>query len=337
MRKIQFVGYFVTAMLLCFSSPVLGADTKNDVNEIGNRKVAHRSIISEEKEVAIGRQYATEVERNAKLVTDPIILEYVNRVAQNVARNSDLKVPLTVKVIKSPEINAFALPGGFLYVNSGLVQAADEEDEIAGVIGHEIAHVACRHWAAQMTKSTLLQFATIPLIFIPMSYPVYLGISEAFMNGVPLAFLKFDRNAEAEADRLGIQYMYKAGYDPQSYVTFFGKIIQEERRQPGSVPKVFADHPPTADRIIKAQEEIKQILPARDQYLVSTSEFDDIKTRMNTMAHVQRAQNKQDDRPTLIKREPKDESKTQTPSGQDSGTTDGDKPPVLRRRDSSGD
>ena len=227
MRKMQYVLYVAAAMLLCFSSPVLGEDTKNDVNEIGNRKVAHRSIISEEKEVAIGRQYATEVERSAKLVTDPIILEYVNRVAQNVARNSDLKVPLTVKVIKSPELNAFALPGGFLYVNSGLVQAADEEDQIAGVMAHEIAHVAARHWASQMTKATLLQYATIPLIFIPMSFPVYLGVQEAFMNGVPLAFLKFDRNAEAEADRLGIQYMFKAGYDPQSYVTFFGKIIQD--------------------------------------------------------------------------------------------------------------
>ena len=336
MRKMQYPVYLVLAILLCLSSPVWGADTKNDVNEIGNRRVAHRSIISEEKEVAIGRQYATEVERSAKLVTDPVVMEYVNRVAQNIARNSDLKVPLTVKVIKSPELNAFALPGGFLYVNSGLLQAADEEDQIAGVMAHEIAHVAARHWASQMTKSTILQYATIPLIFIPMSYPVYLGVSEAFMNGVPLAFLKFDRNAEAEADRLGIQYMYKAGYDPQAYVTFFGKIIQEERRQPGSVPKVFSDHPPTAERIIKAQEEIKQVLPERDQYLVSTSEFDDIKTRLNTVISPQRAQNKQENQPTLIKREPKDESTTPSTSGKDSNSTGGDQPPVLRRRDQGG-
>lgn len=187
-----------------------------------------------------------------------------------------------------------------------------------------------------MTKSTILQYATIPLIFIPMSYPVYLGVSEAFMNGVPLAFLKFDRNAEAEADRLGIQYMYKAGYDPQAYVTFFGKIIQEERRQPGSVPKVFSDHPPTAERIIKAQEEIKQVLPERDQYLVSTSEFDDIKARLNSTMNVQKAKNQQEDRPTLIKREPRDESTTQSPSGKDSNGTGEDNPPVLHRRDQSG-
>jgi predicted Zn-dependent protease len=187
-----------------------------------------------------------------------------------------------------------------------------------------------------MTKATLLQYAMIPLIFVPMSYPVYLGVMEAYMNGVPLAFLKFDRNAEAEADRLGIQYMYKAGYDPDAYVSFFGKIIQEERRQPGSVPKVFADHPPTADRIIKAQEEIKQVLPERDQYLVSTSEFDDIKTRLNTVISPQRAQNKQENQPTLIKREPKDESTTPSTSGKDSNSTGADQPPVLRRREGSG-
>jgi beta-barrel assembly-enhancing protease len=336
MSKRYSAAYIVATMILFCTSPILGADTKNDVNEIGNRKVAHRSIISEEKEVAIGRQYATEVERNAKLVTDPVVMEYVNRVAQNIARNSDLKVPLTVKVIKSPELNAFALPGGFLYVNSGLLQAADEEDQIAGVMAHEIAHVAARHWASQMTKSTILQYATIPLIFVPMSYPVYLGVSEAFMNGVPLAFLKFDRNAEAEADRLGIQYMYKAGYDPQSYVTFFGKIIEEERRQPGSVPKVFSDHPPTADRIIKAQQEINNILPEREQYLVSTSEFDDIRTRLNSVISPRRAQDKQENQPTLKKREPKDESTTPSTSGKDSNGTGDDQPPVLRRRDQGG-
>lgn len=259
--------------------PARGGDDKNDVDEIGNRKVAHKSIISEEKEIAIGKQYSTEVERSAKMLKDSVINEYVNRVAQNVARNSDLKIPLTVKVIDDPSINAFALPGGFLYVNTGLLAAADEEDQVAGVMAHEIAHVAARHWASQMTKMTVAQYAMIPLIFVPMTYPVYMGVMEAYMNGVPLAFLKFNRGAEAEADYLGIQYMYKAGYDPNSYVVFFGKVMQEERRMPGSTPQVFMDHPPTGDRIIKSEEEIKEILPKREQYLVSTSEFDDVKGR----------------------------------------------------------
>jgi beta-barrel assembly-enhancing protease len=236
---------------------------KNDVNEIGNRKVAHKSMISTEKEIAMGKQYATQIDHSAKIITDPVVNEYINRVAQNVARNSDLTIPLTVKVLDSPEINAFALPGGFLYVNSGLIMAADEEDQVAGVMAHEIAHVAARHWASQMTKMTLLQYAMIPMIFVPMSYPVYLGVAQAMNFGVPVAFMKFNRSAEAEADYLGLQYMYKAGYDPSSYPAFFGKIMDEERRSPGSVSSVFADHPPTPDRIIKCEQRFRRFSPRK--------------------------------------------------------------------------
>jgi predicted Zn-dependent protease len=262
------------------------------------------------------------------LINDPVITEYVNRVAQNLARNSDLAIPLTVKVIDDPTINAITLPGGFMYVNSGVLVAADEEDQLAGVLAHEIAHAAARHWALQVTRSTLLQYATLPLIFTPLSYPVYLGISQALNYGVPLTFLKFSRSAEAEADFLGLQYMYKAGYDPNSYVTFFGKVLQEERSSPGSVPKVFLDHPPTPERIVKSEQEIKEILPKRDQYLVSTSEFEDMKARLKTQITNLRKQEKPG--PTLQKRAAAD-SDTAAPDqrkGQDK-----DEPPVLRRRD----
>ena len=334
MQVIALLGIFCLAGL-----PVrAGDDKKNDVDEIGNRKVAHKSIISEEKEIAIGKQYSVEIERSAKLLTDPVVNEYVNRVAQNVARNSDLKIPLTVKVIDDPSINAFALPGGFLYVNTGLLMAADEEDQVAGVVAHEIAHVAARHWASQMTKMTFAQFAMLPLIFVPMSYPVYMGVMEAYMQGVPLAFLKFNRGAEAEADYLGIQYMYKAGYDPNSYVAFFGKVMEEERRMPGSMPQVFMDHPPTGDRIIKTEEEIKQILPKKEQYLVSTSEFDDVKGRLQqVISNRKKMKPGETGGPTLRKRQPSDQTTTaptQT-AGQSSGSTGGDdQPPVLKRRDS---
>ena len=253
MKTTRNLGLILAALLFWLTPCWGGADKKNEVEDIGNRRVAHRSIISQEKEIGLGKQYATEIDHSAKMITDPVINEYVNRVAQNVARNSDLAIPLTVKVIDDPSINAFALPGGFLYVNSGLLLAADEEDQIAGVMAHEIAHVAARHWASQMTKATLMQYAFIPLIFTPMSYPVYIGAAQALNFGVPIAFLKFNRSAEAEADYLGLQYMYKAGYDPNSYVAFFGKIMQEERREPGSVPKVFLDHPPTPDRIVKSE------------------------------------------------------------------------------------
>ncbi|HEV2351946.1 MAG TPA: M48 family metallopeptidase [Terriglobia bacterium] len=304
-------------------------DKKKNPDDIGNRRVAHRAMISQEKEIAMGKQYSMEIDKTAKLITDPVINEYVNRVAQNLARNSDLTIPLTVKVIDAPGINAFALPGGFLYVNSGLLQTADEESQIAGVMGHEIAHVACRHWASQMTKQTIAQYAMLPLLFVPMGYGVYYGVMEAYMNGVPLMFLKFSRNDEAEADYYGLQYMFKAGYDPYAYVTIFSKVLDEERRSPGSVPKIFLDHPPTPDRMLLLDQEMKAF-PKRDQYLVSTSEFDDIKARLNTMIS-NRKKNKQQEGPTLKKRDG-----TETASKQPAGTKgkdSSDTPPVLRRRD----
>lgn len=326
------VPFALTVLLVATSVCTWASDKKNEVDEIGNRRVAHRSMISEQKEIAIGKQYATEIDRSARIIKDPVINEYVNRVAQNVARNSDLRIPLTVKIIDSPDINAFALPGGFLYVNTGLLQAANEEDQIAGVMAHEIAHVAARHWASQMTKQTLLQYAMIPLIFTPMSYPVYIGLAEGLNFGIPMAFLKFSRGDEAEADYLGIQYMYKAGYDPNAYVAFFGKIVQEQRSNPNSVPSVFSDHPPTPDRIIKAEEEIKTILPKRNEYLVSTSEFNDMKTRLEGVMSLRRKMEKAESGPTLQKRQPKTTTSPSTqPSGQESPGED--KPPVLQRRD----
>lgn len=301
---------------------------KDDVADIGNRKIAHRSIISEQNEISTGREYANEIDRSARLITDPVVEEYVNRVAQNVARNSDLKIPLTVKVIDAPEINAFALPGGFLYVDSGLVEAADEEDQLAGVMAHEIAHVAARHWASQITKFTILRYATIPLIFVPMSYPVYLGVSNALNFGLPLTFLKFSRNDESEADFLGLQYMYKAGYDPNSYVTFFGKVSEEERHEPGSVPRVFLDHPPTADRIIKCVEEVKTLLPQRQEYLVTTSEFNDVKARLKSDINAQRAAGASPG-PKLERRASTAQSGKAGKHGEDQAP---DTPPVLHRR-----
>ncbi len=332
MRILRRVSLALTVILVAASVSTWASDKKKDVDAIGNRRVAHRSIISEQKEIAIGKRYATEIDRSARILKDPVINEYVNRVAQNVARNSDLKIPLTVKVIDSPDINAFALPGGFLYVNTGLLRAATEEDQIAGVMAHEIAHVAARHWASQMTKATILQYAMLPLIFTPMTMGVYYGVMEAYMNGVPLAFLKFSRDDEAEADYLGIQYMYKAGYDPNAYVAFFGKIVQEQRRNPGSVPSIFADHPPTPARIIKAEEEIKTVLPKRSEYLVSTSEFNDMKTRLESVMSLRRKMDKTESGPTLRKRQPQT---TTSPSTQSNGKENpgDDKPPVLKRRD----
>src|SRR5437867_974233 len=230
---------------------------KNDVDAIGNRKIGGRGMgnwYSIEGEIRMGKQYAQQVEASVKLVQDPVVTEYVNRIGQNLVRNSDAQVPFTIKVIDSDEVNAFALPGGFFYVNAGLILAADEEAELAGVMAHEIAHVAACHIARQMTRGTLAQLATVPLIFMG-GWAVY-GIYQGAGLAVPAAFMKFNRGFEAEADYLGLQYMYKSGYDPQAYVNFFEKVQAQEKKKPGTMAKVFSDHPQTPDRIAKSQQEI---------------------------------------------------------------------------------
>jgi predicted Zn-dependent protease len=342
MKRISLAFLGMLVFLLCGMVSESAADTaavspcsdaKNkmdDVYCIGQRNVAHRSIVSEQKEVAIGQKYAEQIDRSAKLVKDPVITEYVNRVEQNIARSSDAKIPITVKVIDSPEINAFTLPGGYIYINTGLLHAASSEAELAGVLAHETGHVACRHWASNVTKQTLLQYAMIPLIFTPMSYPIYIGISEGMNLGIPMAFLKFSREDESQADFLGLQYMWKAGYDPNAFLGMFAKIVEESRRQPGSVAGVFMDHPPTQDRIINAEKEIKTILPSRSEYLVSDSEFQNIQEQLNDLLGKMKKIESASNKPTLVKREPKSGQPGGTNGGQ---TTEDDKPPVLQRRD----
>src|SRR5438132_11647983 len=248
---------------------------KNDVDAIGNRKMGGRGMgnwYSIESEIRMGKEYAQQVEASVKLIQDPVITEYVNRVGQNLVRNSDAQVPFTIKVIDSDEINAMALPGGFFYVNSGLVLAADNEAELAGVMAHEIAHVCARHATRQMTRGQWANFATLPLIFLggPAGYAARMGASLL----VPTAFMKFSRSFEAEADHLGVQYMYHAGYDPQQFISMFEKMESLEKKKPGTIAKIFADHPPTPDRSANTQKEIATILPPRARYIVSTSDFD---------------------------------------------------------------
>ncbi len=321
-----------------------------DVNAIGNRGVGNGvNLYSLQREIALGKQAAMEVEKTAKMINDPVVTEYVNRVGQNLVRNSDAKVPFTIKVIDSDEINAFALPGGFFYVNSGLILRADEEAELAGVMGHEIAHVAARHGTKTATKGEIMQLATIPLILLgPGGWAGY-GLYEGLNLAIPMSYLKFTRDAEREADFLGLQYMYKAGYDPNAFVSFFEKIEAEERRHPGSIPKVFSTHPPTPDRVQKAQEEIATILPARDEYVVTTSEFDTVKARLRRIENKNKLDDKKSagDKPTLRTR-----TEQAPPPNTSGGTTGSQQPqagggggddsdpdrPVLKKRtdDSSG-
>jgi len=249
----------------------------SDVDNIGNRNINKGSInfISLDKEIAMGRQLAAEIERQVKLIDDPTINEYVNRVGQNLVRNSDAKVPFTIKVVESDEINAFALPGGFFYVNSGLILAADDESELAGVMAHEIAHVAARHGTEQASKAELINFASIPLIFMGGVGGFALRQAAGFL--IPMQFLQFSRKDESEADYLGLQYLYKTGYDPGAAVSFFEKLQAKESAKPGSVSKMFSTHPPTGDRIEMSKKNIELILPDKEQYVVTTSEFNQVK------------------------------------------------------------
>ena len=315
--------------------PNVKSGSKQDVDSIGNRDVGKGlDFYSIEKEIALGKSLAQEVEKTSKLCDDPVVVEYVNRVGQNLVRNSDAKVPFTIKVIDSDEINAFALPGGFFYVNSGLILRATEESELAGVMAHEIAHVAARHGTKNATKGEIAQLAMIPaMIFLPPTLAGY-GIYEATQFAIPMGFLKFSRDSEREADYLGLQYMYKAGYDPNAYVAFFEKILAEEKRQPGSIPKVFSTHPPTPERIQNSQKEISQILPSRDDYIVSTSEFDTVKARLNAYEHRNKPKAGDPGKPSLrTKTEQKTAGQGQGQTGADgTASSDDSDRPVLKKR-----
>ena len=301
---------------------------KDDVDAIGNRKMGNKGLgnwYSLDREIAMGKQYAQEVESSVKLIQDPVVNEYVNRVGQNLVRNSDAKVPFTIKVIDSDEVNAFALPGGFFYVNSGLILAADNESELAGVMAHEIAHVAARHATRQMTRAQLANFASIPLIFMG-GWAGY-AIRTAAGFALPMTFLTFSRGFEAEADYLGLQYMYKTGYDPQSFISFFEKIQAKEKKKPGTLAKAFSTHPLTPDRIEKSQEEIAKILPAKDTYIVDTSEFSQVKTRLASIENKRKVTDDKDSKaPTLRRTSNSDDKSGQTDSK-------GDDRPTLKRRD----
>ncbi len=317
------------------ADPNVKKGSEADVDAVGNRNVGHGvNFYSLEHEIALGKQLAQEVDRSAKFITDPVVTEYVNRVGQNLVRNSDAQVPFTIKVIDSDQINAFALPGGFFYVNSGLIMHADEESELAGVMAHEIAHVCARHGTKNATKGQIMQMATIPLVLLGpggwAGYALYQGMQ--FL--VPMSFLKFSRDAEREADYLGLQYMYKAGYDPNSFVSFFEKVTALEKKQPGSVPKIFATHPPTPDRIEAAQKEISTILPARDEYIVSTSEFDLVKRRLGAIEAGQKVSNNGSNKPSLRKKTDQTQKTGTAPPDQTGGTDSGDDSdrPTLKRR-----
>jgi beta-barrel assembly-enhancing protease len=255
----------------------------NDLNAIGNRNVGcNRGLFnwySLDSQVKMGQEFAQQVEQTQHLITDPVVNEYVNRLGQNLARNSDTKLPFTIKVLDVEEPNAFALPGGYMFVNAGTLLLADDESELAGVMAHEIGHVAACHAARGATRGTMAGIAMIPVVILTGGL-AGIGVNEAASYGIPAVFSKFGRNFEAQADYLGIQYAYKAGYDPNGMINFFEKLEALDKRRPGFRTKLYGDHPQTPDRIAQSQREIGTILPPREQYVVSSSEFEQAKKRL---------------------------------------------------------
>ena len=334
-RMNQSRAMLLTALtvLALFAQAGVAKDKQDDPEEIGNRDVGKGvNFYSLEKEIALGKQIAQEVEHQAKIIDDPTIAEYVNRVGQNLVRNSDAKVPFTIKVLDTEEVNTFALPGGFFYVNSGLILKADTESELAGVMAHEIAHVAARHGTKQATRGQIINLASIPLIFAGgwAGYAIRQGTGLA----IPLGFLNFSRAFEREADYLGLQYLYKTGYDPTAFVDFFEKIQSLEKKKPGTVSKVFSTHPLTDDRIKSAQAEIQKILVAKPEYVVNTSEFNDVKSRLAMLHNRRKIDTDKDANRPRLRRAPGASAGPTDEAGDDAKQKpDPDERPTLKRRD----
>lgn len=310
-----------------------GEDKKKDPDEIGNRDVGKGvNFYSLDKEIALGKGLAQEVEKEAKVVDDPVIAEYVNRVGQNLVRNSDAKVPFTIKVLDSEQVNAFALPGGFFFVYSGLILHADNEAELAGVMAHEIAHVAARHGTRQATRGEIAQLGMIPLYIFSGGWGGYAAYQAASVL-IPMGFLKFSRVFESEADMLGLQYMYKAGYDPTAFVDFFEKLESLEKKKPGTMAKVFSNHPPTDDRIKAAQQNIETMLKQKPEYVLTTSEFNDVKARLAVLHNRRKVDESKDPNKPTLRRAP-----GSGPIDSNDGTNskgDDDERPTLKRRPTS--
>ncbi len=292
---------------------------------------------SKEKEIQVGRQLALEVEQQAKLVEDELVTEYVNRVGQNIVLHSDAKVPFTIKVIDTDEVNAFALPGGFFFVNKGLILAADNESELAGVMAHEIAHVAARHAMENQGKAQAINYGMLAGIIFGGGI-----ISTVLQNGGgiigALGMMKFTRGAEEEADRLGVQYLYASGYDPTGMATMFEKLASQNKKKPNAIAKLFASHPQSLDRR-DASLALVARFPEKDEYVISTSEFQRVKAHLLRLSNAKAGitsdvDDTESSKPTLKRRQPDSDSST-TPSDDSTTPETKEKPQLKKRSDPS--
>jgi predicted Zn-dependent protease len=332
MKRLLSASFSLLVLFAIAQPNAFSDDPKKDPDQIGTRDVGKGvNFYSLQKEMAIGKQLANEVEKQSKIITDPMVSEYVNRLGQNLVRNSDAKVPFTIKVIDGEEVNAFALPGGYFFVYAGLILKADNEAELAGVMAHEIAHVAARHGTRQATRGEIAQLGMIPVMIMSGGWAGY-GIYQAANILIPIGFLKFSRAFESEADMLGLEYMYKTGYDPTAFVDFFEKIETLEKHKPGTMAKVFSTHPMTDDRIRAAQKNIQELLKAKPEYVVTTSEFNDVKAHLLAMHNRRKVDVNEDPNKPRLRRAPG--STTGPIDPDEDGKTpksDSDERPTLKR------
>lgn len=338
MKRLRAILSISCLAMALVSLPGYAERKHGDVQNIGNRSVSGRifkvlpNFVSLEKEIALGNQIAGEFEQTARMVEDPVIADYVDRIGQNIVKHSDAKVPFHIKVVDTDEVNAFAFPGGYFYVNKGLLLAARNEAEMAGVMAHEISHVTARHATARMSKGQYLQFAAIPALFVG-GYWLQMGIQNAMGLGINLELMGITRESEREADQLGIQYLWNAGYDPNAFVSFFEKMQEEEKSKPGRLAGWFRTHPSTTNRIVAAMDE-QRYLPEKDNYLLNTSEFDRVRARLQSIDNAQKSEEtgdaKEQKRPTL-KRRTADGSPDPNDTGGDDGGAATKKRPTLKR------
>ncbi len=329
-------GFIVTLLSL----PGYADRKHGDIENIGNRSVSGRIFgilpnwISLEKEVALGNQIAAEFEQTARLIEDPVVSEYVDRLGQNIVKHSDAKVPFHIKVVDTDEVNAFAFPGGYFYVNKGLLLAAENEAELAGVMAHEISHVTARHATSRMSKAQYLQLFSIPALFVG-GYWAQMGIQQALGLGINLELIGITRESEREADQLGIQYLWNTGYDPNSFVSFFEKLQEQEKSKPGRLAGWFRTHPSTEDRITASMDE-QRYLPEKDYYIVDTSEFQRVRARLLAIDNAQKAESSEgapeQKRPTL-KRRTEDGRPDPSDTGGDEGSSKKSRPTLKRPTD----
>jgi predicted Zn-dependent protease len=270
---------------------------KYDVEYIGRRGIGHGfNLYSLKRERELGQSMAASFNRNTKIITDPLVNDYVNRLAQKIVGNSDAEIPFTIKVIDSGDIpRAFGLPGGFLFIDTALIISADGEAELAGVIAREIAHVAARHATRALTRKQLWNIAGSVAY---LTGPAGVAFEDAGGIAGPLWLKKFIRDSEYEADLLGIEYAYAAGYDPQALLDALEKLHALEVKRNAALSKIpgyhlasklpfhnrlarsFASYPLTDERIQRLQDEIAALLPNRKDYVLDTGEFEEVKAAL---------------------------------------------------------